>query len=389
MLEQFTVDNFQSLINVVFRPRERSLLLGENNAGKTNLCHAMRFLSGTTRNSLAECADYTTGTRAAITNLYFQKPSVEFSVRASLPFEGNVLTFEYRLVIRADDPRSFAPAFEVEQESLHVTAGGMDGVALLENTPQGSRALNEGDVAHGALRYVESQVPKGETALKVLFDAKAHPRTAAFKEYLFHWQYYALCPQALRGTSHLPNHTALHTDGSNLGSVIYQLKTSDERRYRRLLECVKVVEPRVDAINFLLPSADRVFMLFEDARGNRLPAARVSEGTLRYLALSYLLMGQPPWGPSPLRIIEEPENGIYVGHLRDLLALVEDSAAPQIVFTSHSPYFIDLFDDRLESVFVMQRGQFHSSLVQPDVQKVRERLERFPLGEQHFRRMLQ
>ena len=43
MLQEFRVDNFKSLINIVFKPQEINLLLGKNNSGKTNLCQALQF----------------------------------------------------------------------------------------------------------------------------------------------------------------------------------------------------------------------------------------------------------------------------------------------------------------------------------------------------------
>jgi len=59
-----------------------------------------------------------------------------------------------------------------------------------------------------------------------------------------------------------------------------------------------------------------------------------------------------------------------------------------LLFTSHSPYFIDLFDNRLDGVFLMSGGEEHSTITQPDVAQVTARLETYPLGEQHFREML-
>ena len=88
-------------------------------------------------------------------------------------------------------------------------------------------------------------------------------------------------------------------------------------------------------------------------------------------------------------IIEEPENGVYVGFLKTLFEMRgELSGGHQLIFTSHSPYFIDLFDDHLDGVFVVDRRNGQTSITQPDAARVRERLERFPLGEQHFREML-
>ena len=69
--------------------------------------------------------------------------------------------------------------------------------------------------------------------------------------------------------------------------------------------------------------------------------------------------------------------------------MVDDSSArPQLVFTSHAPYFIDLFDAHLGGVFLLDRSKGHTSITQPNVDEVRARLEHFPLGEQHFREML-
>jgi predicted ATPase len=389
MLQEFRVDNFKSLINLTFRPREVNLLMGLNNAGKTNLCHAMRFLSGTTRSSLDECADQTTGTRFTLTNSYFAKPTIDFQVRASVPFEDEALSFDYRLTILAKKADSSSSALEVDSEILLVTGRGFENVPLLQNTRDGVRLLHEIDYARGKRNYVETAAPREITMLNRLYDLKTNARANCFKKYLFLWQYYELVTPALRSTHHQPNQVILNADGSNLASVVYQLKTSNERSYRKLLEVLRKVDPKIDVINFYVPSENTVFMFFEDSHGNSLPTVSISGGTLRFLALYYILAAQPIFGPAPLRIVEEPENGLYVGYLKGLLEVAESvESRPQLVFTSHSPYFIDLFDDRLDSIFLLKRGDQHSSITQPDVEQVKKRLEKFPLGEQHFREML-
>ena len=56
MLREFRVDNFKSLINVVFQPQDANLLTGRNNSGKTNLCQALRFVSGSSALELDKVA---------------------------------------------------------------------------------------------------------------------------------------------------------------------------------------------------------------------------------------------------------------------------------------------------------------------------------------------
>ena len=55
MLKEFRVDNFKSLINGVFRPQGMNLLLGMNNSGKTSLCQALQFVSGSAAAPLDRC----------------------------------------------------------------------------------------------------------------------------------------------------------------------------------------------------------------------------------------------------------------------------------------------------------------------------------------------
>lgn len=389
MLEEFFVDNYKSLINVTFRPTEQNLLIGMNNAGKTNLCQAAVFLSATARFPIDKCAEICAGARSGITNFYFAKPAIDFRARATIPFEDDRLIFEYALTISARSTSPGNPLLEVEQEKLSVTCKGFDGVALLENTRERVRLLHESDYLQQRPHYVEMSAPRDATMLSRLYDLKTNPRANCFRRYLNLWQYYVLTSQSLREFRHDPNDCILYRHGNNLASVVYQLKTRNERAYRRLLTHLRGIDPRIDVINFNVPSEDVIVMFFEDKKGNRLLAANASAGTLRFLALAYLLLAQPALDQSPMIIIEEPENGIYVGFLKELLGLVEEAPnRPQLIFTSHSPYFIDLFDNRLEGVFVLKPGEQHSSLTQPDVQKVKARLQKYPLGEQHFREML-
>jgi predicted ATPase len=117
----------------------------------------------------------------------------------------------------------------------------------------------------------------------------------------------------------------------------------------------------------------------------------MSNGTLRFLALAYVLLTTQAYQNQVggrLVIIEEPETGLFVGHLKELLSLIDSPGSGQFIFTSHSPYFIDLFDGMLEGVKVARRGDRSSSLASLDTGSVRKQLKQMPLGEMHFRELL-
>ena len=388
MLQEFRVDNFKSLINIVFKPQEINLLLGKNNSGKTNLCQALQFVGASSLFALDECAEQVAGGRFGMTNLAFDKSTIDFYLRAKVPYEEEALVFEYELVI--SPPKDGMGEVKVEREVLTVTGGKFDKTILLNNISGRIQLLDEKDFMDGTVNYFETSAPRDATMLQRLYDSETNSRANHFKRYLSNWICYDLSPTAMRESDYKPNDPILLTDGSNLASVIYLLKNSNERDYRKLVKVMQVIEPKIDFINFSVVSESVVGMLFEDSERYSLPFWKASNGTLRFLALSYVLLiqSQRVMDSRPLFMIEEPENGIYVGFLKTLLEMTDQSQGPQIVFTSHAPYFIDLFDEYLDGIFVLNRGEQHTSITQPDIDEVKTHLEHFPLGEQHFREML-
>ena len=394
MLREFRVDNFKSLINVVFEPRSTNLLIGRNNSGKTNLCQALRFVSGSSVLELKEAARVAAGVPFGMTNFALEKSTVDFTVRAELPRGGERLTFEYELTVSPPRPGSRELAVRLEREILRVDGGAFDDTVLLENDSGQGRLLNEKNPGPYApptadvSTYVGTTAPTNATMLQRLSDVEANPTANLFKSYLTGWEYYDLAPAALKTSLYKPGDVVVHPDGGNLASVLLELKSADERRYRKLMEVVRHVDPTFDIINFD-GRKNNVFMFFEDRDGHPLPAKIASSGTLRFLALAYVLLVQPRSVPSPLYLIEEPENGLHVSVLKTLFEMADPPPhGPQIVFTSHAPYFIDLFDDHLDGIFLFDCDEGHTSVTRPDPARVKARLEDFPLGEQHFRDML-
>ena len=388
MLQEFRVDNFKSLINIVFKPQEINLLLGKNNSGKTNLCQALQFVGASSLFKLDECADRVAGGRFGMTNFAFDKSTIDFYLRAEVPYEEDFLVFEYELTI--SPPKSRMGEIRVDREILTVTGGKFDKTVLLNNISGRIQLLDEKDFMDGMENYFETSASRDATMLQRLYDSENNVCVNRFKRYLSNWICYDLSATAMRGSNYKPNEVFLNSDGSNLASVLYWLKTHNERDYRKLMKVMQVIEPKFDIINFPVGSESVVVMLFEDSEGHSLSAWNASNGTLRFLALSYVLLIQTQLilDSRPLFMIEEPENGIYVGFLKTLLEMTDRSQGPQIFFTSHAPYFIDLFDGYLDGIFVLNRDEQHTSITQPDIDKVEKRLEDLPLGEQHFREML-
>ena len=399
MLKRFRVSNFKSLLNVEFKPVGLNLLVGPNNAGKTNLCSALRFLGLTSSGTLENAAKAALGETWNISNVYVseKEKTIELEVEATLSDQGEQLEFDYLLRIAAErDSSSLRQSLKVSEEVLKLTGGKFKQTPLLENRNGLAKLLHERCfLGEDSFRdkYVETLTPQDATMLSRLFDLDTNRRANLFKRYLQSWSYYNLYPHALRSPE-VVNETALiRHDGSNLSKVLYALHNEKPRFERKIIEMVRTLEPKLDLFTFTSPDPDSVYLFLEDQAGNRFSTQSISDGTLRFMAMSYLILTQgnlgDASGPAPLILIEEPENGLYVGHLKPLLEKIDRSGQfGQFVFTSHSPYFIDLWDSNLEGIHLLKPGKPSSVLVRPNPDKIRQLLDQMPLGELHYREML-
>ncbi len=392
MLRRLRIDNFKSLINIEVQPSAVNLLIGRNNSGKTNLCQALCFLSTSVQTPLDHAAA-TVADPWTLTNTYLKRDLMTFEVECDLDGPDGVLTFDYTLVLRASAAPHAGPLgreLVVSDERLSVSGGIFgSGARLLENQSGAVRLLHEGRHAAGMEdAFVETTAPTNGTMLQRLYDRQHNGAANGFKDYLASWRYYDFEPCRLRDAqSTVP--AVLMPDGANMSLLLYQLKTMRERDYRRLLDLVREIEPKLDALNFVPPSQESVFMFMADQQNNIFTPRALSNGTLRYLALAYVLLFEA--SEPRIVLIEEPENGLHVGHLKRLLSLVPsgDQAGGQVIFTSHSPYFIDLFDEHLDGLLLARSAGTHSEIVKPAPERIRAVLEEFDLGEAHFRGLLQ
>lgn len=397
MLKRLRVSNFKSLVNVEFYPVGSNLVIGKNNAGKTNLCSAVRFVSLTSLGSLEDAAKAVLGETWNISNVYVSDKTIEFEVEASLEEHGEELEFHYNLTISADrDPSTLKQSLKVAEEVLTVSGGIFEQTALLENRNGQAYLLHEkrftGE-AIGVDTKVATLSPQDATMLSRLYDLETNRRANLFKKYLQRWSYYNLNPHALRNPRVLTERQVIHHDGSNLSKVLFTLHNEKPRLERKLLDMVRTVEPKLDLFTFSSPDPESVYLFLEDDAGNRFSTQSISDGTLRFLALSYLILTTAEYGGelsiSPLISIEEPENGIYVGHLKPLIESIDSSGRyGQYIFSSHNPYFIDLWDSNLDGVHLIKSGKPSSVITRPNRVKTEKLLDQLPLGEMHFREML-
>ena len=168
----------------------------------------------------------------------------------------------------------------------------------------------------------------------------------------------------------------LDSDCSNLALVLNQIQhkagpTFDEH-LRRFF-------PRFKRMTTVISGATVQFYLHESNYGTPIPATRLSDGTIRFLALLATLLT-----PDPPRVvcIEEPELGLHpdaVAMLADLL--VEASDRMQLVVTTHSDALVSALTNQPDAIVACERPGAGTELRRLDPEKLASWLEDYRLGD--------
>ena len=115
-----------------------------------------------------------------------------------------------------------------------------------------------------------------------------------------------------------PNRSdAYLSDASNLPHVIDAVAMESPDRYADWIWHVREALPDVDRITTIRrPEDGHRYLVIHYRNGLEAPSWLVSDGTLRFLALTLLAYLRNPGGPY---LLEEPENGIHPGNVETVL----------------------------------------------------------------------
>jgi predicted ATPase len=189
------------------------------------------------------------------------------------------------------------------------------------------------------------------------------------------WSFGRYTPPRLPQPSDLPNNF-LAEDASNLGLVLSKLRREPEVK-RRLIENLARLYEGIDDFEVIV-EAGTVQVFLHEGRWT-VPATRLSDGTLRYLALLTILCHPKP---PALVCIEEPELGLHPDILPHMASLLQDAATRmQLVVTTHSDILVDALSETPEAVLVCEKHEGATTIRRLDAQELGPWLEKYRLGE--------
>lgn len=345
-----------------------NVLIGANASGKSNLMDALRFLRDVVQHGFSSSV----ASRGGFIHLAC-KASRASNVRLAATFEHDHERFKWSILLSRQDF-----TYDILEEVHRLPVGEPPQQLLLSRN--GTGWWWSGDEGR-----VELKERPGRCALAAAAaDASFPARDVA--DFTRSWGFFDPNPGALRRASMVADASALAIYGQNLAARLHALEKTDRERFDLVHSATRDILGVPEKISFLTSEDDdRVALLFSE-RGlqYRIHQAGCSSGTLRMLAIMTALLGTPD---ATLIGIEEPENYI---HPRALSAFTEHVLSPegrgQLIFTTHSPYLLDVLDAP-EAVLLVHRddqlGTKVSRESHPD--RVRRALDAsgFGLGEWH------
>lgn len=360
--------------------RPLNLLIGPNGAGKSNLIDAFSLLSALPR-SFPELIRQRGGSGEwihkgaggdGVASIELAL-SVDRMAPRPLRYRAELTVEEGRIGLLSESLQT------CEQPPLILLEVFERSGAIRAFEPDG----DEQDAGYGPSRLrALADLDRTESVMAKLRDPQSYPQLTRLAEIfsgISVYQRWLFGPQAPVRTpqpADLPNRYLL-PDASNLGLVLKRLQRNGKVR-AALAEQLRHLYEQAADIDILVEGGSVQVLVQERGLSTATPASRLSDGTLRWLALlSILLDPQPP----PLICIEEPELGLHPDLIHALGQLLRDAAErTQLIVTTHSDALVAEFSDTPEDVVICERRESGTRLRRLEREPLAHWLERYSLG---------
>ena len=374
MIKRFRVRNYKALRDVALVLNPIHVLIGPNDSGKTSILEALAALCRSVDHPLAQAF---TGSWEGQQLVWLGMRESPIVLTASVEHDTSAL--DYSLSCSCT-PSGRSMKVEMERVDLPPDSSSSDIAHKGDEQSRVSRVAFQGQPAPDDLKSTAMLI---YDCLVGVHSYRWDPRFLALP----------VAPDRNRRFRMEPS-------GFGLALCLDDILGFDRELFIRLEQRFRTIFPHIKSIKLIpelafkspvddpeqipmLQKSDGKGLYFEfTAGGEPIPAQQVSDGVL--LVLAYLTIMHLPQPPRVV-LVEEPENGIHPGRLKDVLAilreLVSEQSQTQIVLTTHSPYVVDLFGP--EEVTLCQKEDDGSVSVRrlSDSKTVRDQLDVFTLGE--------
>jgi len=372
MIKRVSIENFKAIYHAAdISMPSFAVFIGNNGTGKSTVMEALRVLQiAVTKGlnaafeewgGLDRVRNYNASLGNAISDTNSFKRYSPLKIGMTCLLKERI--FDYKVQINVLPDGVF---YVVESEELYCNG---EPIFTAKVSGQG----NEGEtIFHKTLLGREIRDEYKANRLRLGFQSPyISEELEEFRQYIEDWQFLYLNAHNMEKPvqqDRVYRVIKLDYEGRNIADYLLRLKDEGKeyldniiRKMRFVLPYISDLEPHIleETIN-----REIELLLYEDTENSKpIPGWLLSSGTLRILAI--LAMFETPSKPSVL-FVDEVENGLDPRTIGLLLSQVQSAymeKSMQVVFTTHSPYFLDLVP--LESIIVAEKGKLGSSYHAP------------------------
>lgn len=397
MITRIKINGFKSLLNTELYLGPFTCIAGANAAGKSNFFDALVFLSHLADKTIIEATKSIRSEsqmHSDLKDIFFRSgelsyKQMEFEVDMLVPrsaeddlgqkAETSVSSLRYKLVLKLNEINPYSEllpieileeslipmtrqdakkslGFEYSKEWANSVFFGRKSSKII-STEGGKIKLHQdthGKSGGRAAEFIASKMPR--TLLSTV--TAESPTAFLVRQEMRNWQMLQFEPSALRKPSsfHDVLHSKVDAHGGNIAATLTRLSQNDE---------VSIFQSITNLLTDLITGVKGVNVEEDEKRelltltivyksGLTLPAQSLSDGTLRFIALSVIYEDSR----NSLICMEEPENGINPQKISAIVELLErlsfnpfeaidEQANPlrQVIINTHSPKLIEMVPD--------------------------------------------
>ena len=174
----------------------------------------------------------------------------------------------------------------------------------------------------------------------------------------------------------------LREDGANLAAFLFRLQKNHPGHYKRIVRTIRMVAPYFGDF-YLRATPDNLdsIQLEWTEKDHDIPfkASELSDGTLRFILLTTVLLQPEEFMPSAI-IVDEPELGLHPYAINVLAELIKSASIEhQLIISTQSVELVNQFD--VEDLIVVDKQNGASTFKRLEEDQLSEWLQDYSLGD--------
>ena len=341
-LTHLSAANWKSFVDMTIELSRISLLIGPNNAGKTNILEL-----------------------PSLANQLIHSPTSVFARREEVRIKEQPCRLGIRFT-RNDVPGSYDIAWNehgILEETLHV------GHFAMIRSERELELMTSDKLAKHPVKPQVSYLRWFASLGGEIGESTATERALAreLMSVIANYRVWSSVPVQIARPWPVLKVPQLGPDGSHSAALLDYLRDSSPDRYDAIQRDLRTYAPEVSRVTPQATASEgtKEIRIYE-RDGSSFPLNHASEGT--QLLLYFLLIAHGPQAPAVMGL-EDVEHGLHPRRIKDIIDIVRGLAerpdGPQILCSTHSPIVLDYFKDSMDDVVVVERSSEHGTRCVP------------------------